>query len=419
VPADERAIRPDGFYLITGGLRGLGLEVARHLVSCGARHLLLMGRGAPEAAALAAIAGMEHEGARVLVHHGDVARQPEVEAALAAIDREGLPLHGVFHCAGVLDDGALTQQTWARFRRVLAPKMDGAWLLHRLTVDRAIEHFVLFSSVAAILGSPGQANHATANAYLDALAWHRQASGLPGLSINWGAWAEVGAAAGRVVSERARQQGLEPIAPERGLQVLDLLLRCSAAQATVASIRWPTFLSRFTTPPPFFGELAPAPSALSPARERAPSSSNGVLEVIMSATPGRRLDILLDFVQAQAGYVLGVDAAQVGPRASLNEFGLDSLMAVELRNRLGQGLALSQPLPATLVFDYPSVEAITDYLASAVLGIDETPAASLSAPAEKAAVADGGLVAAMLDSLDTLSDEEVDQLLAERASQRG
>jgi NADPH:quinone reductase-like Zn-dependent oxidoreductase/SAM-dependent methyltransferase len=418
VPGEESAIRPSGYYLITGGLRGLGLEVARHLVARGARHLVLMGRGAPTEAALAAITEMESAGARVLPHQGDVARQPDVAAALAMIDREGLPLHGVFHCAGVLDDGALTQQTWARFRRVLAPKVNGAWLLHQLTAGRAIEHFVLFSSVASVFGSPGQGNHAAANAYLDALAWQRRVMGLPAVSINWGAWAEIGAAAGPAVAERARQHGLDPIAPERGLQALESLLSRSPAQTAVASVRWSTFLERFAAPP-FFRELAARPSARKSAHEGAPEGSSSIREALASATPGRRLDILLDFVQTQAAGVLGLGSAQIGPRTPLNELGLDSLMAVELRNLLGQGLAIPQPLPATLVFDYPSVESLAGYLAESVLGINEAPVAVQPALAAVQPAADGRLVAAMLDSLDALSDAEVNLLLAERASPRG
>lgn len=243
-PAGESPIRSTGFYLITGGLRGLGLEVARRLVERGARRLLLMGRGAPDSETLHVIAELEGQGAEVLVHQGDVARQADIEAALAEIDRADLPLLGVFHCAGVLDDGALTQQTWERFQQVMGPKVDGAWLLHRLTTGRPVEHFVLFSSVAAVLGSPGQANHSAANAYLDALAWQRRAAGLPALSINWGAWSRIGAAADEAIAERTRKQGLDAITPERGLQALEALLRAGPAQAAVASVRWPAFLGR-------------------------------------------------------------------------------------------------------------------------------------------------------------------------------
>jgi acyl carrier protein len=142
-----------------------------------------------------------------------------------------------------------------------------------------------------------------------------------------------------------------------------------------------------------------------------------VREALATATPNRRLDILLDFVQGQAGLVLGSGPTQLNPRTPLSELGLDSLMAVELRNRLGQGLGLPQPLPATLAFDYPTVEAITDYLGGTVLGIDAA-AAARPEPAETPSAADGALVAAMLDSLDALSDQEVDRLLAARAAER-
>jgi NADPH:quinone reductase-like Zn-dependent oxidoreductase/acyl carrier protein len=414
----DGVIRSDGFYLITGGLRGLGLEVARHLVGRGARHLLLLGRGAPTPAAQAVIDDLTNQGALILVYRGDTAQELDIVSALAAIDREGLPLRGVFHCAGVLDDGALTQQTWERFRHVLAPKIDGAWLLHQLTLDRPIEHFVLFSSVAAVLGSPGQANHAAANAYLDALSYHRRGMGLPALSINWGAWSDIGAAAAQAVSERARQSGLDAITPERGLQALDWLLGRGPAQAAVALVRWPVFVERFSTVPPFFHDVVAATSGPTRPAERASTSMPDIQAMLASATPGKRIDIVLDVVQDATGAVLGLAPSQIGTRTPLHDFGLDSLMAVELRNRLGQRFGFAHPLPATLVFDYPNVEAIASYLIESVLDLHNDDTVE-EQPAPAPVLASGDLVAAMLDNLDALSDEDVDNILAERASQRG
>lgn len=414
-----RLVDPDGWYLITGGLRGLGLEVGCRLVALGARHLLLMGRSEPGPETRAAFEVLESDGVEVLVHSGDVSERADVEAVFATIDRTGRRLDGVFHCAGVLADAAVTQQTWERFRHVLAPKADGAWLLHLLTQGRDISHFVLFSSVAAVLGAPGQSNHSAANAYLDTLAWYRRGLGLPALSINWGAWGQVGAAARDGVAGRAHEHGLEPMSPEAGLDALELLLGQGTAQAVVASIRWPAMLGRYPEPPPFLREFAPAVQKQAAQATNGSRSDTGVLDLLATASPGRRFDIVLDFVQSQAGHVLGISADQLGPTTPLNEYGLDSLMAVELRNRLGQGLSLAQPLPATLVFDYPTAESMTQFLMSAILGFDDDSTNGEATFSELPPVANGDLVSAMLDGLDSLSDDEIDALLADRTSQRG
>jgi acyl carrier protein len=194
-------------------------------------------------------------------------------------------------------------------------------------------------------------------------------------------------------------------------------LHGSPAQVAVASIRWSAFLGRFAAPPPFLEELATATSATIAARTHTAKGPGRVRAALASATPSRQQDIVLDYVQSHAEVVLGIGSALLSPRTPLSELGLDSLMAVELRNRLGQGLELSQPLPATLVFDYPTVEAISKYLAEAVLGIVE-PAAAPSEPAETPSKSDGALLAAMLENLEMLSDQEVDRLLASRAGQR-
>src|SRR5690606_32617959 len=212
-------------YLISGGLRGLGPAVAEWLVRQGARHLVLMGRSEPPATTREALERMQRAGARVLVAQGDVSRYGDLERILADASRTMPPLAGVIHGAGVLDDATLLQQDWSRFETVLAPKALGAWNLHVLTCDLGLDVFVLFSSGVGLLGAGGQANHAAANAFLDALAHHRRALGLPAVTINWGAWAEIGAAAGRELGP-----GMRRFSVEEGLEALGRVL--SAAQAS-------------------------------------------------------------------------------------------------------------------------------------------------------------------------------------------
>jgi myxalamid-type polyketide synthase MxaB len=225
-------------YLITGGLGGLGLDVARWLVEHGARHLALVSRSDPQSAQAERISKLKQMGATVRVCKADLASGVAVERMLAEISTEMPPLRGIFHAAGVLDDGVLQKQNWERFSRVIAPKSAGAWHLHRMTLEHGLDLFVLFSSIASVSGSSGQANYAAANAFLDALAHYRRRRGLPALSINWGPWAEVGMAAKRDQRQLARSEtrGVLPLAPDAALQSLGQVLRERSAQVVVARL---------------------------------------------------------------------------------------------------------------------------------------------------------------------------------------
>jgi myxalamid-type polyketide synthase MxaB len=201
------AIRAEGSYLITGGIGALGLKIAQELVEQGARHLVLAGRSPASAEAVAAIAPLRVAGASVQVVQADVGLAQDVTRLLDVCNKAA-PLRGVVHAAGVLDDGVLARQTAERLARVMAPKVRGAWNLHVQTQESSLDFFVCFSSVASLLGSPGQSNYAAANAFLDALVHHRRSLGLPGLSINWGPWAEAGMAAGLRSRLESRGEGM-------------------------------------------------------------------------------------------------------------------------------------------------------------------------------------------------------------------
>jgi acyl carrier protein len=343
----------------------------------------------------------------------DVADEPSLRALLARLRTEGPPLCGVLHSAGVLDDAGLLQQDATRFAHVFAPKVQGAWLLDRLTRSDPLDAFVLFSSVAAVLGSRGQANHSAANAFLDLLAHERQGRGLPGLSINWGAWTEVGAAADRSVAQRLAAQGIGALTPPQGLLALERLMGQRDAQAAVLPIDWQRYLQTLgrDTPPAFLAGVAGLPAAAA-----APVKAGGVAPVadlrqqLQDAPPGRRRPLVAAFVRERALRALGVDPARaVDPRTPLGELGLDSLLAVELRNTLGS--ALGQSLSATLLFDYPTIDALTDYLLGNVLRSVQADEPPVPAPADEPA--------SMVGAIEDLSDEEVDRLLAQRAQRKG
>jgi NADPH:quinone reductase-like Zn-dependent oxidoreductase/acyl carrier protein len=402
------SVRADATYLITGGLGALGLEVARHLVSRGARHLVLAGRSAPSADAADTIAELERAGATIVAARADVSRAADVAAMLEQIDGRMPPLAGVVHAAGVLDDGVLAEQTWARFETVLAPKLAGAWNLHRLTEQRPLDFFVMFSSMVALFGGPGQGSYAAANAFLDALAHHRRGRARPALSVNWGPWAAVGmaASAGDRDHRRWRDQGMGSIAAHEGVALLDRLLQVPAAPAQVAilPIDWTTLLRRYASgqEPRLFAEIA---ASLSQVRRAAPPAARrrSLVEELASIPTGRQRAFVDARLRDEAMKVLGLAPdTPLDPSQPLRELGLDSLMAVELRNAIAD--ALGRPLSSTLLFKYPTLEALSEFAAAQLVA---SPAASDTPAAASAGASDAAEVAALTDeeARDLLSSE--------------
>ena len=323
-------IRDHGAYVITGGLTGLGLTTARWLAGRGARQLVLIGRRAPSPETLAKIVEIEAIGANVRVAQADVGDLAALAALFAEVREAMGPIRGVVHAAGVLDDGMLSEQTPERFARVMSPKVRGSWALHELTAKDPLDFFVLFSSGAALLGSSGQSNYAAANGFLDGLASYRHARGLPALSINWGSWAEVGMAAGVGADHHRRWAalGLEMITPETGMEMLAEML-ASGASPQVAAV--PLVRSRLPAAvAPFYRGLVDAKAK--PAEAAVPVS---VLANLQAANPGARRGLLDALLADQVLRVLALPSGQkVDPHETLLNLGMDSLMAMELRNRI-------------------------------------------------------------------------------------
>ena len=405
--ADERgaAVRADGTYLITGGLGGLGLSAAQWLVDQGARHLVLVSRGGSSDEARVAISGLEQAGARVVTASADVARKDALGQVLATIDEAMPPLRGVIHAAGVLDDGLLLQQTPERFSAVMRPKVLGAWNLHALTSKHPIDLFVLFSSAASLLGSPGQGSYCAANAFLGALSHDRRARGLPALCIAWGPWAGVGLAAAEANrGARLAARGLGGITPEQGKEALGRVLCQGAVEVAVMPFHlrhWREFYPAVARSP-LFAELGEElGSGASKASQRAMRAA------LLARAPAERRALLEAHVREQVAHVLRMDPARLDRRASLMGLGLDSLMGLEIRNRLEASLDLT--LPATLMFIRTSLEDLASYLASR-MGIDlEGPKPTIPEPRR----AEAGLAAA---ELEPLSAEEMAALLSAKLS---
>ena len=354
-------ITAQGSYLVTGGLGGLGLVLVDWLAERGARRLVLMGRSAPGEATAATLARLADAGVQVRVVQADVADARALAQALA----DESDLRGVFHAAGVIDDAGVPQQDRDRFLKVLAPKVQGAWNLHRMCECLAprLEHFVLFSSAASLIGNAGQANHAAANAVLDALAHHRRASGKPALSVNWGAWSEVGELRRNATArQRVERLGFAPIGTVAGLQALAQAMAQPAAQKGVSPMDWSRFLQAFQLEDVAFFSRVAAPPGAAGERPSAPDAAD-LRARLAGLDAAARGAALLEHVRAQATRLLGLrgaSAVALDDHRPLAAYGLDSLSAIELRNTLQSGLGLA--LPALLLIDHPTVAALTQYL---------------------------------------------------------
>ncbi|MEM8809152.1 MAG: SDR family oxidoreductase [Cyanobacteria bacterium P01_G01_bin.38] len=392
-------VRGEGTYLVTGGLGALGLQVAQWLIDRGAKHLALMGRSEPSQQANEVLQSLERKGASVQVLRADVA---DADALARALDQLSAPLKGVFHTAGLLDDAMLLGQSWQQFERVMQPKVQGTWLLHQLSADQNLDCFVCFSSVSALVGSPGQANYAAANAFMDAFAHYRQSLGLRGLSINWGPWANSGMAAALHSRNQARwaAQGVSLIEPNQGLGLMGQLLeQPGSAQAAVLPVDWRLYLAQM--PPGLNTSLLKRFQSQLPTATQTPT----LLLELQQAPAHKRLSLLSRQLQSLIAKVLGLPSPEsVQPRHRLFDLGIDSLMAVELKSRLEAGLDCQ--LRSTLIFDYPTLEALVGYLVAEVLSLDTGEPAPEPEPPAKDSPED-----AMAADVADLSESEAEALL--------
>ncbi|GAA4216179.1 SDR family NAD(P)-dependent oxidoreductase [Microbispora amethystogenes] len=385
-----RALDPDGTVLITGGTGGLGGCVARHLVTAyGVRRLVLTSRrgdAAPGAAELREeLTGL---GADVVIAACDVADRAALAAVIDAIPA-GHPLTGVVHTAGVLSDGVLATLTPDDFEAVLRPKADAAWHLHELTEHLDLAVFALFSSVAGTIGAAGQANYATANAFLDALAAHRRASGLPATSMAWGPWTGVGMADAldEQHARRLRRDGLPPLTPEQGLILFDAALAAGDAHLALVRLEAAGLRAQASADalPTVLGDLVRRPPRRA-ARDTG-TADGSLADRLAGLGPDEIGRTLLDLVRTCVADVLRHSSADaIEPDRAFKELGFDSLTALEMRNRLNAATGLR--LPATMIFDYPTSRAAANRLAE-LLAPAATSAAVPAAPSAASGTAPG------------------------------
>ncbi|MEV7417052.1 type I polyketide synthase [Streptomyces sp. NPDC089919] len=367
--ADVGAWDPAGTVLITGGTGGLGAVFAEHFVTeLGARHLTLVSRRGSAAEGVTELVDrLAALGAEVAVAACDVADRDRLAELIRSLER---PLTAVVHAAGVLDDGLAEAMTPEQLERVLRPKLDAALHLHELTADSALSAFVLFSSITALVGTPGQANYAAANAFLDALAARRRADGQPGLSLAWGLWDEAAGMGGALdEADRARlaRSGVQPLPTGLGLELFDRSRRFETAQLAPVLLDLGALRARARTGslPALLRALAPVPA------RRAEAPAAPLAERFAALPAAERARTVLDLVQQQVASVLGhASPGSISPARAFKDLGFDSLSAVELRNRLSRASGVR--LAPTMVFDHPTTESVAQLLLTE-LGGDTAP----------------------------------------------
>ncbi|MGI8604885.1 MAG: SDR family NAD(P)-dependent oxidoreductase [Verrucomicrobiales bacterium] len=400
-------VKPDGCYLITGAFGGFGKVLAEWLADCGARHLVLSSRSGPATPeAEAFLVNLRGRGVDVQVVRADAGSPEDVKRLLTESSSAGHPLKGVFHLAMVIDDAPLASLTRERMRSVLAPKAHGAWLLHEGTRRMALDCFVMFSSVSSIFGNPAQGNYAAANAFLDSLAHHRQAIGLPALVINWGALGGEGyVARNERVAEYLARQGTTPLSPGEVIVLLESFLSAGVTQAMALRVDWAKWRQSFRG-----SQESPLLERVFAAGVEGPESSGAKSDwrlKIESSAPDERTEIIGQAVRDVVGSVLRVKPEGLRADQPLTDLGLDSLMAVEIENSIESAIGVALP-PASLMRARTIGQIVTliaEHMGGTAAGDSSAAPVLVAEPAPTEEV-----------DLEALSDEEIHRLLGDEAA---
>lgn len=370
----ELTLDTKGVYLIAGGTGGLGLLVARWLTDKGAKNLILLSKSKPSKHVKQEISSIEKQGVNIKNIQVDISNYEALSSVFESYqlvknennisspflsDKSPLRLKGIIHAAGIIEDSTIQNMSWSNMKRVCQPKVNGSWNLHYLTKDINLDFFVLFSSAASLLGSPGQGSYVAANTFLDSLAHYRHAVGLPAISINWGTWSDIGAAAQKQIDKRMSLKGVSPILPEQGLEILEQLLLCThtsrenaIAQVGIVNLEWKKFLHQGTFSSFFDNFKQFMPEQIIP--------QTNLKDELARINPAHRQSFLINILRSELNALLGFQDMELSSNAGFFDLGMDSLTAIEFKNRLQDAVDIH--MPSTAAFDYPNMEALADYI---------------------------------------------------------
>ncbi len=370
--AERCTLNPDAIYLVTGAYGGLGFRTAQWMVERGATSVVMVGRREPSPPIRKQIVKLRESGIRIYDLTGDISERSVVERIFRRIEETGLALRGIVHAAGTLKDGTLLQQTREQFAIVFKPKVHGSWLLHEFSRRLPLDFFVLYGSAASVLGSAGQSNHAGANGFLDGLSRLRQGQGLPSTTIAWGAWSEIGAASHLTGIGRGARLGLNTFSPEKGIELLEQAILSGRSEVAALPADWQVYLSpgQPQCEWPLFRSLStPEKDDPSPSGRPVHDRRLALKSLLERAPAENRLNVIKEYVRPRIAEVLGLDSALAFREDQpLAELGLDSLMALELKNELQ--VALGTTLPANLFFEYPSLNLAATFVDARLAAAD-------------------------------------------------
>jgi len=360
VESQPLSLSEEGSYLITGGTGALGLNIAQWLVQKGCKHIVLIGRSQPSEQAQLKINSLQKQGSEVVFSQADVSVQEDMERVLKQVEEAMPPLKGVIHAAGLVGFNRLQELEISRLEAILRPKVVGVWLLHQLTQKLDIDFFVNFSSIASVWGSKGQAHYAAANNFLDGLTYYRQSMGLPTYSINWGPWSGGGMATGEGMNW-LNKMGVKPLEPEKAIAALEKVLASNSPQTVVADINWDSFkeLHELGGKRSFLQEISLDSEATD--GERASGHSSELLQQLYQAPESERNQILIEHLQTDVAKIIGLSKSKLpDPELGFFKMGMDSLMAVELRNLLSS--TFSSSISTATLFEKSNIKDLAEYL---------------------------------------------------------
>ncbi|GAB1545335.1 hypothetical protein NUACC21_80110 [Scytonema sp. NUACC21] len=413
-------LKPNATYLITGGLGSLGLKIAEWMVRKGARYLVLVGRSQASTQAQETIRAFEETGAKILVAQADVSNETDMVKLLEHVKLTMPPVQGIIHGAGVLGFQTIEDMNLDALLAVLSPKVFGTWNLHVLSQSLKLDFFVSFSSIAAVWGSKGQAHYAAANHFLDGLTHYRQGLGLPTLSINWGPWADAGMAASLEAQQWLTQVGIKALEPEQALTALEFLLQGNYSQMTTANVDWALFkrLYEVRGPRPLLEKIKVLPQIVTTQQKQ----QSAILQRLEVATESERQDLLISYLQTEVAKVMELELSQLPePQQGFFDMGMDSLMAVQLKEELEASIGCS--LPTTLILECPNIRELARYLGQKLLPKGVSLASTVtSKQAHSVKPQPTGTVTSLQADedgelsthLQTLSEEEIADLLAQK-----
>ena len=419
VPAADRKIEitENSAYLITGGTKGLGLLFAEYLADKGAKHLVLLSRGETSDENIKKIEAVRKLGTELKVVKADVTQKDELKKVIDEIKASGQKLKGIIQSAGILDDGIITNQTKEKFDRVLAPKILGSWYLSELTKEMDLDFFIMFSSIASTIGSAGQSNHSAANAFLDSFAFYRRAKGLAATTINWGVWSEIGSAADIGADKQEKIPGLNIITPEQGLKIFDRIFNKDITRVGAFSIDWKRFEERNTSKQMlnYVSELLIKDEQIESAVKQTLSGKKkiSILDEIKNSSEEHHKELLTKYFRKLISGILGLKETDLQAELPLNSIGLDSLMAIELKNKvnieLGVDLNIVRYMEDTNILKL--AEELKGIL-SEKLKLNGS-AVNVEDIKIKKEITEEEKTRDLLENLDNLSEEELDKLLNE------